>query len=81
VNTWILLNKNEKLLIVASFNDKDQPAKIQIPEQVAIAMGMNTNDAYIARDMIWREVEVGFDKSLTFELRLKPYSCFIFKIK
>jgi glycosidase len=81
VHAYVRHYENEKLLIVASFNDKEQIAKIQIPEAVASSMGLNKNDAYIARDLVWREVEVGFDKDLTFELRLKPYSCFIFKIK
>jgi glycosidase len=81
VHAYIRHYENEKLLIVASFNDKDQQAKVQIPEQVWSIMGMDKNETYIARDLLWREVEVGFDKNLTFDLRLKPYSCFIFKIK
>jgi glycosidase len=81
VHAYVRYHENEKLLIVASFNDKDQMAKIQIPEPIALDMGLNRNDVYIARDLVWREIEVGFDKNFTFELRLKPYSCFIFKIK
>lgn len=81
VHAYIRHHESERLLIVTSFNDKDQHAKVQIPEQVWSSMGMDKNETYIARDLLWREVEVGFDKSLTFELRLKPYSCFIFKIK
>lgn len=81
VHAYIRHHESERLLIVASFNDKDQQAKVQIPEHVWAAMGMDMNETYIARDLLWREVEVGFDKSLTFDLRLKPYSCFIFKIK
>jgi glycosidase len=81
VHAYIRYHESERLLIVTSFNDKDQQAKVQIPEQVWSAMGMDKNETYIARDLLWREVEVGFDKSLTFDLRLKPYSCFIFKIK
>jgi glycosidase len=81
VHAYIRHHEGEKLLILASFNDKDQNAKVQIPEGVAVEMGMDKNEAYIARDLVWREIEVGFDKSLTFDLRLKPYSCFIFKIK
>jgi hypothetical protein len=81
VHAYIRHHESERLLIVTSFNDKDQQVKVQIPEQVWAAMGMDKNETYIARDLLWREVEVGFDKSLTFGLRLKPYSCFIFKIK
>jgi hypothetical protein len=54
---------------------------VQIPREVFSQMGMNTDGVYIARDMIWREVEVGLNKNLMFELRLKPFSSFIFKIK
>ena len=81
VHAFIRHYEGERLLIVASFNEKEQQAKIQVPEPVWSSMGMDKNETYIARDLVWREVEVGFDKSLTFELRLKPYSCFIFKIK
>ena len=31
-------------------------------------------ETYIARDMLWREVEVGLDKNLSFDLKLKPFS-------
>lgn len=81
VHAFIRHDGDERLLIVTSFNDKDRSARIQIPEDVAKNIGLDTNEVYIARDMLWREVEVGFDKSLTFEVPLKPYSSFIFKIK
>lgn len=81
VHAFIRYHDNEKLLILTSFNIKDQVAKVQIPEDVARTMGLDHNEAYIARDLIWRETEVGFDKNLTFEVMLKPYSSFIFKIK
>jgi glycosidase len=81
VHAYIRFHESEKLLIVNSFNDKNQTARIQIPGEVAKTIGLDPNDVYIARDLLWREVEVGFDKSLTFELPLKPYSSFIFKIK
>jgi glycosidase len=81
VHAFLRFQDKEKLLIVTSFNDKDMEAKIQIPDNVAAAIGLDKNETYIARDMVWREVEVGLDKNLTFQLRLKPYSSFIFKIK
>ena len=81
VHAFLRYYQNEKLLIVTSFNENDQNVKIQIPENAALAMGLNADEAYIARDLLWREVEVGFDKNLTFGLRLKPNSSFIFKIK
>jgi hypothetical protein len=81
VHAYLRYHDTEKLLILTSFNDKDQVAKVQIPDDAARAIGLDPNETYIARDLVWREVEVGFDKTLTFEVLLKPYSSFIFKIK
>ena len=81
VHAFVRYHDTEKLLIVTSYNNKDVIAKIQIPKDVAEKMALDPAADYIARDMLWREAEVGFDKNLTFELKLKPYSSFIFKIK
>jgi glycosidase len=81
VHAFIRHHENERLLIVTSFNNTDQNIKVNIPGDVVQHIGLNPNEAYIARDLLWREAEVGFDKNFTFELRLKPYSSFIFKIK
>lgn len=81
VHAFVRYHTAEKLLIINSFNDTDQRIKVQIPPEVLTAMGLDPNAVYIARDMLWREVEVGFDNDHAFELRLKPFSSFIFKIK
>jgi glycosidase len=81
VHAYLRYHDNEKLLILTSFNSKDQVAKVQIPEDAARAIGLDPNESYIARDLVWRELEVGFDKTLAFEVLLKPYSSFILKIK
>ena len=81
VNAFLRFFDVERMLVINSFNDKDQTVRISIPEEAATQMGLDLNQAFIARDMLWREAEVGFDKNLTFELRLKPYSSFILKIK
>jgi glycosidase len=81
VHAFVRFYENERLLIVTSFSEKDLNAKVQIPQEVFAEMGLDPDGVYIARDLLWREVEVGFDKNRTFELRLKPYSSFIFKIK
>jgi hypothetical protein len=44
-------------------------------------MGLDPAETYIARDLLWREAEVGLDKNFTFEIKVKPYSSYIFKIK
>jgi glycosidase len=81
VHAFLRFHGGEKLLIVSSFNDKDQDAKIQIPANAASELGLDLNETYIARDLLFREVEVGLDKSLGFSLKLKPYSAFVFKLK
>ena len=81
VHAFLRFHEDERLLILNSFNAKEESAKIQIPREAFAKMGLDINGVYIARDMIWRETEVGFDSELTFSLRIKPYSCYIFKIK
>jgi glycosidase len=81
VHAFVRFFDEEKLLIVTSFNDTEKTIKVQIPRDVVTQLGFDVNSAYIARDLLWREAEVGFDKTFAFELKLKPYSSFIFKIK
>jgi glycosidase len=81
VHAFVRYSDEEKLLIITSFNATDQNIKVQIPRQVLTQMGLDETAEYIARDLLWREAEVGFNKDFTFELRCKPFSSFIFKIK
>lgn len=81
VHAFLRFSDNERLLIVNSFNKEDIDIRIQIPADVIERMEMARGVDYIARDMIWREAEVGFDREFSFALHVKPYSCFIFKIK
>lgn len=71
----------ERLLVLASFNEKDTPAKVQLPKHVTSAIGLDPAANYIARDILHRNDEVGFDKEMAFQLTLKPFSTYIFKIK
>jgi glycosidase len=81
VQAYLRYNDEERFLIVVSFNDHEQEIQVQMPPEAFSKMGMDGNGVYIGRDMIWREIDIGFDKDRKFGLRLKPYSCFIFKIK
>lgn len=78
---YLRYSDNEKLLIVASFDPKEQTIKVQIPSSAMTTIGLDPNGTYIARDLLWHEAEVGFDKNVTFELKMKPFSSYIFKIK
>jgi glycosidase len=81
VCAYIRYAGDERLIVVASFNNAEQTCKVNIPKEFFTRMGLDPEGTYIARDLLWREAEVGFDKNQTFELKLKPYSSYIFKIK
>jgi len=81
IHAFLRFTADEWLLIVTSFSPVDQDVKIQLSPEAITKLGLDTDAAYIARDMIWKEIEVGFDKDFKFDLRCKPFSSFIFKIK
>jgi glycosidase len=81
IHAFLRFAGEERLLIVTSFNTKDQPIRIQLPPDAVTALGLDPAGAYIARDLLWREAEVGFNKDFLFELNCKPFSSYIFKIK
>lgn len=81
VHAFVRYAGEERLLIVTTFNAQPITIKVQIPQNIVADMGLEANGTYIARDLLWREAEVGFNKDFTFELTCKPFSSFIFKIK
>lgn len=81
IHAFVRFSEEEKLLIVNGFNPADEEITIAIPEEIFEQMGLDRTKPYIVRDMLWREVETGFSANLSFPLRMKPYSSFIFKIK
>lgn len=81
VHAFMRFAGEERLLILTSFNAAPLPVKVQVPKDIFTRAGLDPAANYIARDLLWREAEVGFDQNLAFQLTLKPYSSFIFKIK
>ncbi len=81
VHAFLRFHESQRLLIVNSFNVTEEPIKIQIPAEALSEMGLNPKEVYMGRDVIWKEIEIGFDKDFAFEMTLKPYSSYIFKIK
>ena len=81
IHAFVRFAGEERLLILTSFSAEPLNIKVQIPEPIATQMGLDNSNAYIARDLLWREAEVGFNSDFTFELKCKPFSSFIFKIK
>jgi glycosidase len=81
ISAYLRYSGAEKLLILNSFNPADQVVKVQIPRDIMTKIGLDAGGEYIARDLLRRELEVGLKGDFIFELTLKPYSTFIFKIK
>ena len=81
VHAFMRFAGQERLLILTSFNDKNQTIKVQIPRDVISKLSLDPSEIYIARDLLWREAEVGLNKEFLFELNCKPYSSYIFKLK
>ena len=81
VHAYLRYSGEERLLIVTTYNSADQMIKVQIPKESVAAMGLDPSERYIARDLLFREAEVGFNSDFLFELKCKPFSSYIFKIK
>lgn len=81
VHAFVRYHETERLLVVNSFNDKELLVKVRLPEMVITDMNLNRENRYIARDVLWRQVEAVFDHHHAFELMIKPFGSFIFKIK
>ena len=81
IHVFLRFAGEERLLIIATFNSKPTPVKIQLSPEAIMGLDLDPGGTYIARDILWREAEVGFNKDFMFELNCKPYSSHIFKIK
>ncbi|MEJ1241900.1 alpha-amylase family protein [Chryseolinea sp. T2] len=81
VHAFVRYAGEERLLIVTTYSAEPLTIKVQIPQDIVTQMGLDNSSAYIARDLLWRDAEVGFSADYTFELKCKPFSSFIFKIK
>lgn len=81
IHAFVRYHETERLLIVNSFSDKELFVKVRLPEKVITDMNLNPRNRYIARDVLWQQVEAVCDHHHTFELILKPFGSFIFTIK
>lgn len=81
VLAYLRVRDNEKLLVLASFENKDLTIKVTIPSPAAQMAGLDSKLSYIARDLLLERVDIVLENELTFELSIKPYSAYVFKIK
>jgi glycosidase len=72
---------DERLLILTTFQTATKDIKVQIPREVMVTLSLDPAEVYVARDLLWREAEVGFNSDFMFQLTCKPFSSYIFKIK
>lgn len=71
----------ERLIVVAGFNDKMEHVKIELPTAEAERLGLQPGNNYIGRDLLRSGADIGLSNTFSFEFDVPPYSAFIFKIK
>jgi glycosidase len=79
VHAFARYEGEEKLLIVNSFNDVLTKVRIEITKEVADAFQLESSKTYELKDLLWKEESIALTNN-TFEITLKPYSSFIFKL-
>jgi hypothetical protein len=80
-HAFIRVSDNDRYLVINGFNADDQDVRIQLSPEAVKLLKLDPNEAYIVHDMLWKEVEAGFDKEWGFDLKMKPYICLMLKIK
>ncbi len=81
VHVFARVHDQERLVILSSFGDKAKRVKVKLSDEVVQAFQLKSEEDYIGHDMLRSSVDVGIDKSRSFEVDILPYSSFIFKIK
>lgn len=81
VHVFVRYTKKEKLIIVNSFNDVPMKVTIGLPDSLQNTWGI-TDTTQELTDVLWsgESITVPLSKG-TFEIILKPYSSFIFRLK
>jgi hypothetical protein len=81
VHAFARVKDEERLIILSSFGDKPLRVKVKLSDEVMQAFQLSAGTDYVGHDMLRSSVDVGIDKSGTFEVDILPYSSFIFKVK
>ncbi len=81
IHCFVRVSGDERLVIVSSFDSRPEHGKVQLSKEAIDKMGLNSENAYIGRDLLRSGADIGLDKNFTFELDIPPHSSFIFKIK
>jgi hypothetical protein len=81
VIAFLRFQGDERLMVVVGFNSKLESIKIAIPKDVAARLGLNSDKAYVGRDLLGSGLDVGFDQDFTCSFDLLPFTGLIIKIK
>lgn len=81
ISAFVRHFEDENIVVVASFADRTEHVKIQIPAPVAQSINLDAGNTYIGRDLLRSGVDIGLDAQFTFEVDVPAYSAYIFKIK
>jgi glycosidase len=81
IATFVRHHEDERIIVVASFADRSEHVKIQIPASVVQSLNLKENNTYIGRDLLRSGVDIGLDAQFTFEVDVPAYSAYIFKVK
>jgi glycosidase len=80
VSAYIRHSGPEKLVIINSFNPVEEVAKVQLHKDVIDKLGLDPGVEYTGKDLLRREAEVKLTKDFIFEMKLTPFSSYIFRI-
>jgi len=81
VHVFARVSGNERLVILSGFNEKPLRVKVRLSDEVIQAFQLQKDNEYVGRDLLRSGMDIGLDKTATFEVDLPPYVSYIFKIK
>lgn len=80
IHAFLRYYNDERLLIVAGFNDHELKISVRIPPEAVDAMGMDQSKGWQVRDMLRNTINVKLDKNLSYDLIISPFNCFVFRL-
>jgi glycosidase len=81
ISSFARVNGKECLVIVASFNPKQEHIKINLTADVVAAFQLAAEEQYVGRDLLRSGTDIGLSPERSFELDIPPYSGLVLKIK
>ncbi len=79
--SFIRAHEEERLVVVAGFNGRQEHIKVKLDGEAAEKLGLKPGVKYMVRDLLRSGLEVALNEDFSFELDLSPYGSFILKIE